>query len=306
MSLNSTYNDIKNLKIQGAIAVAREGVGAVFNYSRNISSKTKNPKEAVLFLKKAAKKIISARSTEPALRNALSYFFYNLNSSSMKTLLIHTDLKYNTIMNHFDAAEKKIIEYGVRKIKNGFVVYTHCHSSTVCNILKEAKRRKIRFEVHNTETRPLYQGRKTAKELAKVGIKVTHYIDSAAKHAIKKADIVLLGTDAISTTKIYNKIGSETIAMLADYMDVPVYICSDSWKFDPLTIFGFDEVIEKRLSKEVWPNSPKNINIYNYAFDKISPKFITGIISELGVFGHSSFIEEVNKKIGKITKSISF
>lgn len=297
MSLIKICNDIKSLKIQGAIAVAKAGSQAFFEESLKIKAKT--PIDLLKELKKTKKILINTRPTEPALRNALNYYFYNLNMSSLQKMRIHLDLKYNEIVNHFSDARKKVIKYGIRKIKNGSIVYTHCHSSMVCDILIAAKKKGIKFEVHNTETRPLYQGRKTATQLAKAGIKVTHYVDAAARHAIKKADIVFFGVDAITTTKIYNKIGTETFAMLAKEHEVPVFFVTDSWKFDSESIFGYDEVIEKRLAKEVWDKKPKNVEIYNFAFDKVDPTLSTGIISDIGVFSHALFVEESNKKLKK-------
>jgi ribose 1,5-bisphosphate isomerase len=103
------------------------------------------------------------------------------------------DKRIKLVTKHFDTSLKKIASIGARKIKNGMIVYTHCHSSTVTAILKEAKAQGKRFEVHNTETRPKYQGRITAAEIAKAGIPVTHYVDSAAKIALEKADIMMIG-----------------------------------------------------------------------------------------------------------------
>ena len=169
-------------------------------------------------------------------------------------------------------------------------MYTHCHSSTVVNIIKQAKDNGVNFEVHNTETRPLYQGRKTAKELSDYGIPVRHYVDSAARLALKKADIMLIGADAITAEgKIINKIGSELISEAANKLNVPVYVCTHSWKFDPKTIFGFEEIIEKRLAKEVWPNKPKNVSIDNFAFEQVNPALVTGIISEIGIYNPQNF-----------------
>ncbi|MDP7141063.1 MAG: ribose 1,5-bisphosphate isomerase, partial [Candidatus Woesearchaeota archaeon] len=175
------------------------------------------------------------------------------------------------------------------------VIFTHCHSSTVINILKKAKQMKKSFEVHNTETRPLFQGRTTAKELSKLNIPVTHYVDSAMRLALKKADIVLLGADAITPEKAINKIGSEVIAELANKYDIPVYVCCNSWKFDYHTIFGFEEEIETRKEKEIWKNPPKNTKICNYAFEKINLNLVTAIISEIGDYRPSVFIEEIKR-----------
>jgi len=59
--------------------------------------------------------------------------------------------------------------------------FDKCHQ---CFNLYKKQRKK--FEVYNTETRPLFQGRKTAKELKGAGIKVTMFIDSAMDIALSK------------------------------------------------------------------------------------------------------------------------
>jgi ribose 1,5-bisphosphate isomerase len=297
MKLNQVCKDIKSLKIQGAISIAKAGADAFyFNFLQN-----KNKKNLIKILKYSKNKLIITRPTEPALRNVLEYYFLDLNKcKTLNDYEKHFKNKHDFIIDHFENSKKNIIKYAYKKINNNDIIYTHCHSSLVCEILIYAWKKGKRFTVYNTETRPLFQGRKTAIELSKNGIPVTHFIDSAARQAIKKADIIFLGVDAISTTKIYNKIGSETIGILASFFDIPLYFCSDSWKFDFQTIFGFDEEIEKRQAKEVWNRPPKNVKIYNFAFDQISPKYITGIISEIGVYDHSSFVDIVSKKFKEL------
>jgi ribose 1,5-bisphosphate isomerase len=259
---------IKEVKIQGARNVAIAAVKAL-HYKHD---------------KRAIRKLISLRPTEPMLRNSLKFVFS------------HIDIEegISDAMNHFEFAKKKTIELGAKFIKNNSTVFTFCHSSTVIDTLKYAKKQGKKFQVIQTETRPLYQGRITAKELAKAKIKVTHLVDSAARVALKKADIMLIGCDAISTTRIYNKIGSEMMALLADYYGVPVYVLTDSWKFDPETLYGVEK-IEERPSKEIWENPPKGIKIKNLAFEAIDPKLVDGIITELGIFMKKSFIAELKR-----------
>ena len=176
------------------------------------------------------------------------------------------------------------------------IVFTHCHSNTVIAIFKEAKKERKNFTVYNTETRPLFQGRLTAKELSREGISVRHFIDSAARLALKEVDLMLIGADAITSEgKVINKIGSEMFAEFAEKFDIPVYSCTDSWKFDPKTVFGYEEEIEKRGAREVWAEAPKGVIVDNCVFEKINPDLITGIISELGVYKPTIFIEEVKR-----------
>ncbi len=267
MSFEQICRDIKSLKIQGATNVAKAGIQAF---------KIKHDKRSI-------KKLLSLRPTEPALRNAIRFCLKNPKKNP------------DLALKHFDDAKRIIAEYGSRKIKEADIVYTHCHSSAVTAILKEAFKTK-KFEVYNTETRPMFQGRITAEELAKEGIHVTHFVDSAARHVLKKATIMLIGADAIlSNGKIANKIGSELFAEVAKKYDTPVFVCTDSWKFDAQTAFGFDTQIEQRGAKEIWKNPPKGVEIKNIAFELVDPNVVDGVISELGIYNVDNFIAEVKK-----------
>lgn len=268
MGFNDIIKEIKSLKIQGAENVARAGLKAL---------KIKHDENSI-------NKIIRARPTEPCLRNAIRFAIIDIKKNQAAAL------------KHLDEAQKKIAEIGSRKIRNQDIIFTHCHSGTVMGILKEAAKTR-KFQVHNTETRPLYQGRQTAKELAKAGIKVKLFTDAAGRQALKHANIALFGVDAITSEgRIVNKMGTEMYAEIAERYDIPTYFCADSWKYDPLTSFGFDEIIEKREAKEIWEKPPKGIEISNTAFEIIQPELATGIISELGVYTAQTFIEEVKKK----------
>jgi len=132
-------------------------------------------------------------------------------------------------------------------------IFTHCHSSTVEAIIVKAWKQGKKFEVYNTETRPKFQGRKTATNLAKEGIPVTHFVDSAGRSMLRKTDLFLFGCDAITSEgKLINKIGTEMLAQTARESSIPAYSCTNSWKFDPNTLYGFDEEIEQRDPNEVW------------------------------------------------------
>ena len=284
--------DISNLKIQGAENVARTGSKAIYVIAEN--HKHKSSKELWNELKKGKTMLLNARSTEPGLRNALNSLLHDLHHEDVNIMERDLHNRLRMVQKHFNDSKKKIIKYGSRMIKNGMIVFTHCHSSTVTAILIEAKKQGKRFEVYNTETRPMFQGRITAKELASHRIKVTHFVDSAARLALKESDLMLIGCDAITSTgKVINKIGSEMFAEIAIKYHCPVFVCTNSWSFDPHTVFGFNTEIEKRYFKEVWPDKPKNVKILNYAFEKINPEFITGIISELGIYNCDTFIQEV-------------
>jgi ribose 1,5-bisphosphate isomerase len=294
MQFESVVENIKSLKIQGAEEVARHAVRALGQIMHK--SKAQTAKDLIAELEYAQKLLIDARPTEPCMRNALSYVLKNVNRKDIVQLGRNLESHIKYVQDYFDQADLKVSQIGVKKIKNDMVVFTHCHSSTVMLILANAKLSGIRFEVHNTETRPMFQGRKTAQECAALGVKVSHYVDSAVRLAMKKADIFLFGADAIqSDGKIINKIGTELFLEIAQRYDIPCYCCAVSWKFDPLTVFGIDEPIENRRKDEVWSHAPKNVTIMNPAFEVADPGLVTGVISELGVFRPEVFVDEVRR-----------
>lgn len=260
---NKILRDIKSIKIQGARNVAKAGLRA-YQISPSPSSK---------------RKLLSTRPTEPMLENVLD---------------LAEKQPVTKIIEHFNKAQDKINKNVLKIIKKNDVIFTHCHSTNLIQSLIYAKKKRKKFQVYNTETRPLYQGRKTALELGKAGISVTMFIDSALGVALtkelgtKKADKVFLGADAILKKGIINKIGSEVIAQIAKQNKIPVYIITDSWKFTKKSI-----KIEQRSLNEVWNKAPKKVKIKNPAFEFVPKKYITKIISELGILSYAQFLRKV-------------
>jgi len=262
---NKIAKSIKEIKIQGARNIAK---AALYAY-------TLVPK------KSSIKKLKSLRPTEPMLEKVLDLI----------------DKKpYKEILNHFDYSQEKINSHVLKLIKNKDKIFTHCHSTNVVNSLIYAKKKNKKFEVYNTETRPLFQGRKTARELKNAGIKVTMFIDSASAIALKKenkkdkiyATKIFLGSDALLSDGIINKIGSGLISEIAYHNKIPVYIIADSWKFSKMKV-----PIENRSLNEVWDRAPKNIKLKNPAFEFVPKKYITGIVTEFGLMKYNDFVKKM-------------
>ena len=264
---NKICKDIKSIKIQGARNIAKK---ALYAYS--------------LFpTKSSIRKLISLRPTEPMLVNVLN----RAEKSSPEQVL-----------PHFEKAQHKINKLVYNLIENNDVIYTHCHSTNVTHALISTKNKGKKFEIYNTETRPLYQGRKTAKELRNAGIKVTMFVDSgmdvalSKKQKTKRVNKIFLGADALLKKGVINKIGSGVLAKLSKINKIPLYIIADSWKYSPKSV-----KMEERDFQEVWEKLPKksSIKIKNPAFELIKKKYIKGIISELGLMKYKEFLKKVEK-----------
>ncbi|HCY21784.1 TPA: hypothetical protein DIC40_08300 [Patescibacteria group bacterium] len=89
-------------------------------------------------------------------------------------------------------------------INDGENIVTHCHSGSVVKVLTTARGQGKKIHVYNTETRPLYQGRKTSADLLKAGVPDTMITDDAAPFFVDNeydnhihVHKVFLGSDCI-------------------------------------------------------------------------------------------------------------
>jgi len=150
------------------------------------------------------------------------------------------------------------------------------------------------------ETRPRWQGRITAEELANAGMDVTLTVDMGVNKFMKKADMVIVGADAVTAMgDLINKVGTSALARLARMNDVSFYSAAELYKYDPLTIYGAREAIEERDPKEVWEKPPKGVKISNPAFDATAARYINGYITEMGVVPPQALWTVAMKKLAR-------
>ncbi|HMF34860.1 MAG TPA: hypothetical protein VKK79_25790 [Candidatus Lokiarchaeia archaeon] len=291
---------IASLEIQGATNVAFVAIEALVDYAKQVSDG--DPYDTLAKINEAKIILAEARSTEPAMRNGLNYITRKLERQveecgdicniDIPSSVEEFGVEYAKILNE---AKLAIAQYGARRIPdssspNRFVVFTHCHSSNVTDILIEAHKQGKEFDVVCTETRPRFQGRMTAEQLANVGINVTQVVDSAMRWAINhyEADLILIGADAITSEgTVLNKIGSRLLALVAREEHCPLYVATPLLKYNPETVFGGWEKIDMRDGDEIWSaaeNRPENVEIVNPAFETVARTYINALITEVGVF----------------------
>jgi len=258
------------------------------------ASKARSPKALYSELAKVADALAASRPTEPMMRNALEEalrrFFSDVGVHAERPRTVEEARRavLGEIRSFTQKAKRShelIAEFGAKEIPRNATVLTHCHSSTVTAILKRAHRLKKNLNVICTETRPLYQGRITARELSSEGIKTTLMVDSAIKSVIKDVDMILVGADAITSSgELVNKIGTATLAFVAYEAELKFYSAAELFKFDPLTLWGRVEPIEERDPSEVAdPRKFPRVCIRNPAFDLTPARHITAYITEYGV-----------------------
>ncbi|MEK6886857.1 MAG: hypothetical protein AABW88_03420 [Nanoarchaeota archaeon] len=261
-----------------------------------LSSRAKESSELLKKLHFQKQNILRGIPDKSVARNAVHYISHNIRKGNINTTKADLLHRIDEAIAHVTSSTSQIASIGSKKIKRGMVVYVHGFSESVLSILIKAKNEGINFEVHCTEEKPYMGGRLFATVLAKNKIQVKYYADLAIRQAMKRSDIVLMGANLISESgQIYGRIGSELIADVAERFDVPVYICSDTWKYSKEAASEFDKNKLLRPQREIWSKPPKAVTVLNYGFEKIHPWLVTGIISEIGIYKPHQLIFELKK-----------
>jgi methylthioribose-1-phosphate isomerase len=240
---------IKNMIVRGAPAIgAAAAYGLALGYKR---------------LDYAADRILSTRPTAYDLYYAVNYM---VNSIKKGDDPIEAASRY---VNNVIERCRLIGEHGEHLIKDDMNILTHCNAGALATVdygtalapLRVAYHKGKRFTVYVDETRPRLQGLLTAWELKQEG---------------KNGDAA-------------NKIGTYEKAVCARDNNVPFYVAAPSNTFDANLPDGGMIPIEERVSEEVTTMHgrvimPKWVNVKNPSFDITPCEYITGYITEKGVF----------------------
>lgn len=300
--LEVIIRDIKSLKIQGARNVAKAAINA---FSSSIKSST--AKSIDSFYKElldTAKLLATCRPTEPMMRNSIddACRFALMQIRSKKSIVEIKEAIVNheeELLKQMEEDAKKLAGFGAELIPNNSLILTHCHSSTSTKVLIEAKKIGKQFSVVCFETRPRFQGRTTAKELLDAGIDVTLSVDGAMNLFMKKADMVIVGADSITSRgDLINKIGTSTLGHIARAHDVSMYSAAELFKYSPMTLLGTREQIEERDPKEVWDLAPVGLKIRNPSFEVTASRYLNGFITEVGIIPPDALFSIASQKLG--------
>jgi len=191
--------------------------------------------------------------------------------------------------------------FGAAVVPDGARVLTHCNAGALATagygsalgVIRAAVEQGKRIAVIADETRPFLQGaRLTAWELVRDGIDTTVITESMAGPLMRAGDIdiVVVGADRIAANgDTANKIGTYTVAVLAHEHKVPFYVAAPLSTLDLATPDGDTIPIEERDQREVSHLgsarlTPVGAHIRNPAFDITPHRYITGFITERGIF----------------------
>lgn len=297
-TLDEVCEAIKNMTVRGAPAI---GVTAAFGFYLGVRDG--------LSPKLVAEKLLSTRPTAVNLKWAID--------KMMATLKNGGDLeeKAREIFYQDKTINRKIGENGAKLINSGYNILTHCNAGalatagygTAVGVIRAAYEQRKEIHVYVDETRPYLQGaRLTTFELNELGIKNTLICDNMAGYLMSKGRInfIVVGADRIAKNgDVANKIGTYSLAVLASYHHIPLYVAAPFSTFDPSTETGDGIYIEERDESEI--REIRGVKIvedsqkcFNPAFDVTPASLVSGVITEVGVFSPGELFEYYNKFLG--------
>ncbi len=295
------FEAIKLLRVRGAPAIGvAAGIGL---YLASLEIKTPDREAFLHELHSASEYLNSARPTAVNL----SWALHRTEAAALGCTgtpdecrkALHDECL--TILNEDIEVCRRIGENGLKLLKPGYGILTHCNAGRLATVrygtatspVYLGHQRGYNFRVYCDETRPLLQGaRLTSFELSSAGIDTTLICDNMAASLMKtgKIDAVITGCDRVAMNgDAANKIGTLGVAVLAKHFGIPFYIAAPSSTVDPNTATGCDIVIEERDENEIcemWYKdrmAPENVKTWNPAFDVTGNELISAIITEHGV-----------------------
>jgi len=287
--LISIAKDIESMKIRGAGRIAVAAAKALKIASE--SSKAGSLEEFSREIKESARYLVHTRPTAVSLPNSVRYVMINglrPDIGDLEELRLSVAGAADAFISNAENALKLIGDFGANRILSGDKIMTVCNSNAAIEVMKRANQQGKDIEVYAMETRPRFQGRITAKALAKEGITVNIAVDSAARFYMKDMDHIIVGADAVTSNgAVVNKIGTATLAMAAREARVRLMVAAETFKFHPETIVGELVEIEERAPEEIIPTDImeefKGIRVRNPVFDITPDEYVDIIVTEKGI-----------------------
>ncbi|QLH75096.1 MAG: ribose 1,5-bisphosphate isomerase [Methanomassiliicoccales archaeon] len=301
MRAREATEKIKSMEVRGAAEIARQAALALKEEALAYSGD--DVEGLMRSLQEAKEMLLSSRPTAISLWNAVQFVLKGLNGQkdlgpAKATVVRNADI----FVKRSHEALTNIGRMGANRLKKGSKVLTHCNSKAAVMAIVEAYRQGKVEMAYATESRPWRQGVLTVNDLSKAGVPVTMIVDSAVRHVMKDVDAVFVGADTIcSNGVLINKIGTSQLALAAHEARVPFYVCAETFKFSPRTMYGELVEIEERDEGEVVrPGEvPPGTKIFNPVFDATPPEYIDSIITEIGVVPPYAAYEIIVREFGQ-------
>jgi len=293
-------NAIDRLAIRGAPALGVAGAYACVLAANNIKNKEEHN-----FIREFLIKADEIGATRPTAVN-LMWAVRKMKDKASSFSDTISDLKEALLVLANEIRDDDIERCHSLSLHGSKIITDNSNVMTICNtgglatsgigtalgVIQYAHAQGKNLKVHICETRPLLQGsRLNTWELKQTKTPFTLLTDSMAAQTMErnKIDGVFVGADRIASNgDSANKIGTYSLAVLANYHNIPFYVAAPLSTVDYEIETGLDIPIEERSPNEVTRIKDvqftiENIDVTTPAFDITPAELIKGIITEKGI-----------------------
>jgi ribose 1,5-bisphosphate isomerase len=200
-----------------------------------------------------------------------------------------------------ETAAAVVADHAARAISG--TVITLSYSSTVLRALAICWDRNLLTGVIVAESRPLFEGRRTAAELASRGIPVALITDAEMGIFVSTANFAVVGADTIMAGgAVANKAGTLLLALAARRAHVPLFTLADTQKIAPAPgrHRRMPFTIEEKDPDEVLPQQIVGVAVRNAYFDLTPGRYVTGYVTEDGLLSRRDVTERAKRASGAI------
>ena len=176
----------------------------------------------------------------------------------------------------------------LRRATGSAVRLVTCSRSAVVEHTLLALARSDRIEVCCAESQPGREGTALAGSLAGAAVPVILFTDAGIGTAVRGADAVVLGADALSSTGFINKAGSAQLAALARASAVPVLVLAGREKVLPERVFASLRVPDGPPDEVV---APEGVAVRNPYFEVVPAEFASQVICDAAAVPPDSVLE---------------
>ncbi|WP_224333632.1 NUDIX domain-containing protein [Haloprofundus halobius] len=131
------------------------------------------------------------------------------------------------------------------------------------------------------ESRPGGEGVAAAEAFAADGLDVTLTTDAALAHVVAEREVAaaVVGADTVFPDgSVANKVGTRTLALVAEREEFPLYVVAAADKVSPRDEF----VAESRPGSELY-DGDEPVDVENPLFDRTPADLVSGVVTEMGV-----------------------
>lgn len=205
--------------------------------------------------------------------------------------------KAEQMLTEFELSLERIITFARPLLKG--VLMTDSISGTVVETLTACKQQIERVIV--LEGRPRYEGRETARLLARSGVAVTLITDAQADIFMPQCAAVIVGADTVlANSDVFNKAGTALLGWAARGRAIPLYVLCETLKIAPYSWAGNLTQLEEKESREVLEQPIEGVTARNFYFDCTPARLVTGIVTERGILGE----EEITRLAAQVREMI--